>query len=1172
MKQSIMKHIAGWMALSALPLMLLTGCSDDYATDTNGRNNSAQMRISLAGQIDQVALTRVNDDGFANGDVIGVYVVDYEGNNPGTLKNSGNRGNNVRYTYDEAAGKWNAAYDLYWKDKKTSIDIYGYYPWGEPTEVTAYEFEVRKDQSTVAADGELGGYEASDFLWAKAANVAPTESVIRLPMKHRMSSAKVVLTEGTGFEEGAWSQLAKQVLLKNVKRSATINLQTGDVTATGEVSAAGVIPYQKSGEFRAIVVPQQVAAETPLFSLTVDGEAYTFTKSEAFTYVAGKMHTFTIRVDYKGETGDYTFTLAGESITAWENDDVSHDATMKEYVVIHSKAGQLKEAILEAGKDYKKLKNLKITGRINTQDFEFMRDEMDNLQALNLKNVRTIGHRGLLQWERDRFDDEERLDVITQRALDTKETLTRLVLPDTLWAIGERAFRQCTNLTGSVIIPEGVESIGASAFLWCNALTGSLSLPSTLKYIGGGGAVDIHGAFLGCRFNSELILPEKLEYIGHNAFGDNPNYYGNLRLPKNLTYIGDFAFVNDNNLTGDLEIPQGVLFVNQGAFGGCSFNGNLTLHQGLIAIGDGAFSGCSLKGELHLPEGLTKVGESAFNSCDFSGELKIPSSLVSIGRHAFAYNWRLMGTLEFPEGIESIGAGAFANCRSIEKLIFPESLESIGAEPSWNEDGGAFQNCYGISSIICKGSVPPHVQNRAFDGVPKDNFTLEVPESSIVHYQTATGWMDFKRIAAHHELVCRPATANAINTEHKQTLVLNAEGDWEVESQPDWCTLSQTNGSQKTELTLTIHAMAKGAPQRQGEIVFKLKDKDYRHKCTVTQYDYAYAEDEIITKQTATKGNRGGINLVFLGDGFDGKDISEGKYMEAMEMQIENFFGIEPFKSYRNYFNVHTAIALAPETGIGTINTIRYSRFGTTFTGGVGLKCDYDAVFDYALRIPQVTEENLKETLIIIVPNSTDYGGICQMWADGSAIAFCPMSTYGYPLDTRGVIQHEAGGHGFGKLGDEYIYHNAFIDFCGCSCCGHVMELESYFSLGWFENLSLTGKMHEVPWSHLIFDSRYSDIVDIFEGGYMHTRGVFRSEQNSCMNNDIPYYSTISRESIVKRIKRYAGEVYSYEEFVANDKREAGAITRTLDVQVSGRQVHSFQHPPVLHKGSPLKR
>ena len=113
--------------------------------------------------------------------------------------------------------------------------------------------------------------------------------------------------------------------------------------------------------------------------------------------------------------------------------------------------------------------------------------------------------------------------------------------------------------------------------------------------------------------------------------------------------------------------------------------------------------------------------------------------------------------------------------------------------------------------------------------------------------------------------------------------------------------------------------------------------------------------------------------------------------------------------------------------------------------------------------------------------------------------------------------------------------------------------------------------MHEVPWSHLIFDDRYSDIVDIYEGGFMHNRGVFRSEQNSCMNNDIPYYSTISRESIVKRIKRYAGETYSFEEFVTNDKREAGVLTRSADTYVDSRTLNGFQMPPKIHKGSPLK-
>lgn len=191
------------------------------------------------------------------------------------------------------------------------------------------------------------------------------------------------------------------------------------------------------------------------------------------------------------------------------------------------------------------------------------------------------------------------------------------------------------------------------------------------------------------------------------------------------------------------------------------------------------------------------------------------------------------------------------------------------------------------------------------------------------------------------------------------------------------------------------------------------------------------------------------------------------------------------------------------------------------------------------------------------------------MWDSGAAIAFCPKSDYSYPYDSRGVIQHEAGGHGFGKLGDEYIYHNAFIDFCKCTCCGHVNAVNQAKSIGWYANIELTGKMHEVGWNHLIFDSRYSDIVDIYEGAFMHTRGVYRSEQNSCMNNNIPYYSTISRESIVKRIKRYAYEPYSFEEFVANDKRTAGAVTRGLDF--SNSTVRPTGYPPVIHKGSPLK-
>ena len=63
---------------------LLAGCSDDLFN--NGGAPDDSNRINLSGEIDQLAVTRVNDNGFCDGDVIGVYIVDYDGNTPGTLQ------------------------------------------------------------------------------------------------------------------------------------------------------------------------------------------------------------------------------------------------------------------------------------------------------------------------------------------------------------------------------------------------------------------------------------------------------------------------------------------------------------------------------------------------------------------------------------------------------------------------------------------------------------------------------------------------------------------------------------------------------------------------------------------------------------------------------------------------------------------------------------------------------------------------------------------------------------------------------------------------------------------------------------------------------------------------------------------------------------------------------
>lgn len=1157
--------------LLAAGAMLLTGCSDDFFGDKTEQHDSN--RIQLSSDIDQLAVTRVNDNGFCNGDVMGVYIVDYEGNKPGTLKVNGNRGDNVRHTFDEPNYKWNSAYDLFWKDKHTHIDVYGYYPFANPESIEDYQFEVQKDQSKATENGEMGGYEASDFLWGKVSDVAPTTSVIRLPMAHRMSNARVTLIQGSGFAEGEWANLEKIVLTANVARKASINLSTGDIKTAGAVENTMTIPSRTNDEWRTIVVPQTVAAGTTLFSITIGGVPYKFTKNEAFTYVSGKMMNFGIKVDKQTGSGAYKLTLVSESITPWENDLVSHDATTKEYIVINSTPGGLKNAITAANKDYTQVRNLKITGQINAKDFYFMRDSMLRLSALNLKEVRIKG------WGKNEENEENMDDQIPNSAFYFIQTvggsnsLNRIVLPDTLKSIGSNAFYGCKYLSGSLIIPEGVTEIKRGAFNGCIGLNGILSLPSTLKKLGNRGEDDMGdegtdyygGVFQNCRnLTGNLILPDNLELIRGYCFSGCSGLYGELRLPAKLKRMGNCAFSSCSGFTGSLSIPQGITALPSEAFHNCGFNGTLTLHNGITNIANDAFANCHFKGELHLPKSLKVISENAFCNNDFSGTLTLPSTLTHIGSNAFAYNWRLMGILDIPQEVESIGENAFSNCKMLEGIIFPESMETIRQ--------GAFNECYGINSIICKGTMPAHIESGAFDGVAKDNFTLEVPESAISQYQAAPGWCDFKRIAAHHELVCRPSVACALSTEHKLKLVINAEGEWKVASKPDWCEVSPASGNKKTEVTLTIKGMAKNADSRDGKVVFRLKDKDYTHECSVSQYGYEYGEDEWITLQKATKGNNGGINIVLLGDGFNAKDIASGKYLNDIKQEVEYFFGIEPYKTYRDYFNVYTAIPLSTESGVGTVNTIRYNRFNTTFTGGVGLKADYDEVFDYALGAPTVNKGNLNQTLIIMVPNSTDYGGICQMWEDGSAIAFCPQSTYGYPLDTRGVIQHEAGGHGFGKLGDEYIYHNAFIDFCGCSCCGHVLEFNAAKSLGWYDNLELTGKMHSVGWSHLIFDDRYSDIVDIYEGGYMHNRGVFRSEPNSCMNNDIPYYSTISRESIVKRIKAYAGETYSFEDFVKNDKRDAGIVeSRAFGGNGDQRTSGTYQHAPVFHKGSPLK-
>ncbi|WP_300729955.1 leucine-rich repeat protein [uncultured Bacteroides sp.] len=847
------------------------------------------------------------------------------------------------------------------------------------------------------------------------------------------------------------------------------------------------------------------------------------------------MHTFTIVVNKRTDTGDYTFTVTGEAVTAWIDDPDFHDGLVREYLTISvEQPGTLEQVLKDRKLDAQKISSLKVSGTVNHQDLNFMGQSMPALTYLNLRDVR--------------IDDEnnENDDVIIGFA--NHAALTRVILPTQLRGIGDEAFFT-TNLTGTLDIPEGVTFIGNRAFTNC-PFKSKLNLPSTIKKIGG-------WAFAYTDLEGELLLPEGLETIGDRAFAEY-NATGSLILPQTLRYIGESAFAS-STFSGDLVLPQGITIEGNNVFEFCKFN-HIEIPEGFKSLGIGYFKYVPLQGELILPGTLEEIKAECFRSTNISSVV-LPENLKHIERSVFEGCSRLEGIITIPSGVEAIAANTFKDCGMLSGIVLHENVYFIGQN--------AFQNCYNLNSIVCNAETPPAVEDGAFDGVPKDNFSIEVPANAIAAYKQANGWKEFKRITAYSNFICRPSTACALNTMHEETLILNADGAWEVTHQPDWCKLSQTSGSGKTTIRMTFDALSQGAGNRKDSIVFSMTDQPYTTYCTLHQYDYEYGEDQLVTLQEHTQGN--GVDIVFLGDGYDAESIANGDYLRFVQEEMDYFFGLPPYDRLRGYFNVYAGIALSQETGINTANTYRNTRFGTIYVGSQlcggstpRLMPDDERIFPYltqSLTDTPFTDENLRQTLVILVPNTSEYNGVTYLYEDNRAIAICPRSEQAYPNDTRGVIQREAGGFGFGKLANEAITKNQYAPI------QVVQTIQTAQERGWYKNISTNGKMAEVPWSDFIFDNRYSNYVDIFEDGFDYTRNIYRSESNSCLSTGIPYYNAISRLAITQRVKEYAGEPFDLEEFYTNDTSTWGTVsTRSNGGEVSSSS-SSRSNGPVIVKG-----
>lgn len=299
-------------------------------------------------------------------------------------------------------------------------------------------------------------------------------------------------------------------------------------------------------------------------------------------------------------------------------------------------------------------------------------------------------------------------------------------------------------------------------------------------------------------------------------------------------------------------------------------------------------------------------------------------------------------------------------------------------------------------------------------------------------------------------------------------------------------------------------------------------------------YGFSLADGEVTCFQRATKGK--GVDVVLLGDGFTADELVLGKGFDAMvERALDAFFGVEPITSYKEYFNVYSVAAVSQESGIGVVQA-KNTKFKTYFTELVGatMTTNDTEAYNYVAKVPVA---DYTRTLVIMLANTKKYGGTTLSWDDNRAISICPdypednpehVTAGGYGL--AGLVRHEAVGHGFAKLDEEYI-----TTYSGAPDAVYATRLEERHRRGHSLNIDTDNNPETVCWNHFIGRSGYEK-VGVFEGGGGYPRGVWRpEEQPSCMQDNRPYFNAPSREQIVRRIMTLAGETYDFDEFIRQD-------------------------------------
>ena len=725
----------------------------------------------------------------------------------------------------------------------------------------------------------------------------------------------------------------------------------------------------------------------------------------------------------------------------------------------------------------------------------------------------------------------------------------KLVFDGPITAVGKEAFSY-TDLT-DLRLPDCVTSIGSNA-LFMSGIT-AFRTPASLKQVGA-------HAFAYCY--------SLTRFYGDWASADESS----IILPD-----GELAAYATGRIDGALEIPEGATSLADSLFYRDLKIREVVLPEGLQSMGVLCFWHQPLLERMVLPSTLKSVGRHAFAYCDKLRAFEGPCPMIRDGRFLVDDGGWLVGVagcdvteLDLPADVSMLGSGAIVGLNELQSIRFGRTLENLYNDaisdcgkleffygPGTTDDhhGLLFYGDYLVKTtpILPEEYTVPQAVTRIFWSAFEDNKTTR--RLVVTDQVESIGNYCFKGMSQLSEL-CLSASLKEIGVDAFRYCNKLEHLYLRSVSPPLY-----PNNSYFGHNGLTIHV------PMGSETYYKAADGWKEHARFISGYAYTdlpdagiyhssdFSDDGKVTRlQKATEGE--GVNIVLMGDAFSDRQMANGIYDSVMAQMADALMSVEPFASYRNLVNIYAVKVVSGTEGYGDSG----QALGTWFGTGTEVGGDDNACIRYALKaLPEAAMDN---AVIVVAMNSTTYAGSCKMFTStsgdgaGTGIAYVPLCPD--DLMFTQVLCHEALGHGFAKLADEYADISSEIPAAERKACSDLVVK------GWFKNIDFTPDRSTVKWARFLQDERYAqEKLGCYEGAYNYAKGVWRPTEESLMRYNYGDFNAPSREAIWYRLHRLAygsSWEYSYDAFAEYDAVNRG--TKAPDA-LSAEALPSLP-PPVI--------